>query len=206
VVCEGCGTDLGYRPPAMMDRLLCRDCARQRDKMVRRSRSEEKRGEEHVCGLLACSNRFHAKPARVARSKTGKVYCCHAHARADCSTRTTVRCIACGNTRFYKAAHIPLSVDRDTMSWTCPGCRQPKSAMRVLPVSSAPSHIDAGFTLGHVKRNSTSVALGAVGSTIAICGDALTPAASVATLLSDVAMEMCIAVGTAIPRIRQGGL
>ncbi len=132
VVCEGCGTDLGYRPPAMMDRLLCRDCARQRDKMVRRSRSEEKRGEEHVCGLLACSNRFHAKPARVARSKTGKVYCCHAHARADCSTRTTVRCIACGNTRFYKAAHIPLSVDRDTMSWTCPGCRQPKSAMRVF--------------------------------------------------------------------------
>jgi hypothetical protein len=112
--CKGCGESKGYCGPSRLHEDFCYDCRRRKPEIVQGSVTR-------ICAAPGCEKLVTVSAARAALYKRSF---CRKHGHGwQRRQGFTVTCVTCRGKRHYAPSRVPLSVDKATMTWTCPGCR-----------------------------------------------------------------------------------
>ena len=132
--CATCHRSLGVRfssYPAQH----CRACATILSKGQPKTRDA---GEQRPCAEPGCATLIHVVPWQAKASQTGRFFCQDHDGRHARQGAHTVRCVDCNTEQLFYKSRIPVSVDRQTMTWSCPQCRPCRTAWRIFICTYAP--------------------------------------------------------------------
>lgn len=129
--CEGCGKSRGYRPLSYLRKYkYCPDCVRHQP-----DSSTTSPKEWVPCALHGCNSGRLIFLSEIKRFADRTFYCSREHfivAEAIRRGAARIHCNSCGQERRLHRAHVPQTLDFETMTFVCRACRPVKTVRQTF--------------------------------------------------------------------------